>query len=194
MPISGNISSRTFDAERAGIPMAPVNVQPVPLESDDAVWPCGLVLGKDADGKFLPYAGLTEQIGTGDGTEKAFTGQVGPIEPGSAEVTAESITLDDDGCGNLAGTGGAGSINYQTGKVVVGFTAAPANAAAVELDYSPDPVAVLDAETDTSDMDVSNAVVFGAVKKSALKVGVTAQTAAGDAVVERLRQRHIHAV
>ncbi|WP_321495625.1 hypothetical protein [uncultured Desulfobacter sp.] len=194
MTITGNVSSRTFDAERAGIPMAPVNIQPVALLTDDAVWPCGLVLGKDADEKYLPYAALTEQIGTGDGTEKAFTGQVGPVEPGSASATAGSITLEDDGCGNLAGTGGSGSINYQTGMVTVSFTAAPANAAEVELAYSPDPVAVLDTEIDTSVMDTANVVVFGPVKKSLLKVGVTAQTAATTAIICRLRWQHIHAV
>lgn len=194
MPISGNISSRTFDTERAGLPLSVVNIQPVPLEADGAVWPCGLVLGKGGLGRYLPYGDLTEQIGTGDGTMTDFTGQVGPVEPGSAMVTAEAVTLADDGCGNLTGTGGAGSINYQTGKVNASFSTAVTSEAAVTLACRPDPLGVLDAQTDTSDMDVANAAVFGAVRKDLLKVGATAPVAATDDVVERLRQRFIFPV
>lgn len=194
MTISGNISSTEYTAKRAGLPANTINIQSVPIESDDAEWPCGLVLGRDETWTYLPYAEETVQIGTGDGAETDFTDEKGPIEPGSASVEAGVITLTDDGAGNLSGTGGSGSINYETGTVVVAFDAAPANAAAVNLIYKPDPVAVLDVETDTSKSDSGLVVRFGAVRKAELKMGVTAQTAASAAVIRRLDIHNIYAV
>lgn len=193
-PISGNISSTTYEAVRAGLPMGKINTASVPLAADNKTWPCGLVMGKKADGKFTPYGSITELAGTGDGTEKSFTAQVGPIEPGSVSLVAGAVTLADDGCGNLTSAGGSGSVNYQTGKVIGNFTVAPANAAEVNLTHKPDPCAVLDAETDTSVADSAIATKFGAVKKTLLKVGVDAPATPAAAVFERLALRHIHAV
>jgi hypothetical protein len=194
MAISGNISSTTYQVLRAGLPMNPINVAPVPLDGDDEIWPVGLILGKNADGTYLPYAEVEAVIGTGDATETDFDDQVGPIEPGSASVAAGEVAFADDGCGNLTSAGGSGVINYQTGVVAVSFTTGPASEAAVTLTYKPDPYAVLDQETDTDDADSANAVVFGPVKKSLLKVGVSAQTEPTDAILARLETRHIHAV
>lgn len=194
MTIFGNISSVDYTAERAGLPLGKINQVSVPLDGDDAIWPCGLVLGKKADGKYQPYAEITTLVGTGDAAETTFSTQVGPIEPGSASLGDGSVTLTDDGCGNLTGTGGSGAINYETGKVTATFDAAPENAAEVNLTNKPDPRAVLDQQTDTSASDSGLVTVFGAVKKSLLKVGVSAQTAPGASVLARLENRHIHAV
>lgn len=194
MAITGNISSTTYQMLRAGLPMNPINVAPVSLDGDDDIWPVGLILGKNADGTYLPYAEVEAVIGTGDGAETDFDDQMGPIEPGSASVAAGDVTFADDGCGNLVSAGGSGVINYQTGVVAVSFTTGPANAAEVRLTYKPDPYAVLDQETDTGDADSANAVVFGTVKKPLLKVGVSAQTEPTDAILARLEVRHIHAV
>ena len=191
MTISGNISSTSYTAERAGLPMAKINTANVPLDTDDNIWPCGLVLGKKADGKYQPYGSYTELAGTGDGSEKSFTAEVGPVEPGTVSMVAGAVTLADDGCGNLTSAGGSGSVNYETGKVIGNFTAAPANAAEVNLTYKPDPWAVLDQETDTSASDSAMATKFGAVKKADLKVGVSSPAAPAAGVIDRLELRHI---
>ena len=191
--ISGNISSTSYTVERASL-LSPINTAPVLLDGDDAVWPCGLILGKKADGSYVPYGEVTEAMGVGDGTEKDFATQLGPIEPGSVTVEAGAVAMTDDGCGNLVSTGGSGVINYEFGKVAVSFTAAPANAADIGITYKPDPWAVLDQETDTDDADSALAVKFGAVKKTLLKVGVASPAAPSAAVITRLELRHIHPV
>ena len=194
MTISGNVSSKTFDTERAGLPMAQIPNQTVLLVTDDAIWPCGLILGKLANGKHTPYGIITDLIGTGDGAETDFIGDVGAIEPGTAEVVAGAITLTDDGCGNLVGIGGSGSVNYETGKVVVSFDAAPANAAEVNLSSKPDPCAVLDSQTDTARSSSALAVKFGSVRKDLLKVGVAVPAEPSAAALARLECRHIYPV
>lgn len=194
MTISGNVSSVTYTADRAGLPMSQINLANVPLAGDDKVWPCGLVLGKKADGKYQPYGSYTILAGTGDGTEKTFTAQPGPIEPGSVSLVAGAVTLADDGCGNLTSAGGSGAVNYETGTVTGTFTAAPANAAEVNLTYKPDPRAVLDQETDSKTDDAGLVVRFGAVKKTDLKVGVDTPAAPAASVLLRLELRHIYPV
>lgn len=81
-----------------------------------------------------------ETIGTGNGTVTAFTYTVStvPIRPSSVVITAGGATATDDGNGNLVGTGiAAGStVNYLTGAVAITFTAAPANAASVSIQYT----------------------------------------------------------
>lgn len=54
MTISGNRSSMTIDARRAGLPQTPVHIQNVKLNGDGKVWPCGLMLHKGASG-WDPY-------------------------------------------------------------------------------------------------------------------------------------------
>lgn len=194
MTISGNISSVAYTAERAGLPMSKINQASVPLDGDGNIWPCGLVLGKNADGKYQPYGDYTVLAGTGDGTEKSFTAQLGPIEPGSASLVAGDVTLADDGCGNLTSTGGSGAVNYETGKVTGSFTAAPASEAEVNLTYKPDPWAILDQQTDTGTADSALAVKFGAVKNSLLKVGVASPESPDSGVLSRLELRQIYPV
>lgn len=193
MTISGNISSTEYSGRRAGLPANTPNLENGQLDTDDAVWPCGLVLGKDESGIYLPYAEGTILLGTGDGSETEFSDEVGPIEPGSASVVAGSVTLTDDGCGNLVGDDGSGTLNYQTGKVNATFDAAVANAAEVNLTRKPDPCAVLDVETDTAKTGSALVVRFGPVRKSELKTGVSSPVAATAAVIRRLATRHIYA-
>ena len=192
MTISGNISSATYGINRAGLPASHINAGAVKIVSDDAVWPCGLILGKTTDG-YLPYAEYTVQIGTGDASAKDFNFNTGGgIEPGSVSITAGGVTLTDDGCGNLTGSGGAGSVNYETGGGVVSFSTAPADAAAIDMTYKPDPCAVLDAETDTAKADSAIIVRFGAVRSSELKVGVAAPAAPAASVTGRLNIHNIY--
>lgn len=76
--------------------------------------------------------------GVGDNTETEFTGTLEeyPIKPGSLTVLfAVGTTLSDDGNGNITGTGGTGTIDYQTGEFSLTFTSAPALGFAIEMSY-----------------------------------------------------------
>lgn len=194
MTISGNISNTIYETHRAGLPASKINIQAGQLVTDGEIWPCGLVLGKNESNQYLPCDTVSTAVGTGDGSTTDFTDEVGGIEPGTAEITAGAITLTDDGCGNFTGTGGSGSINYETGAVSVNFSTAPANEAAVAMSYKPDPCAVLDAQTDTSKTSSALVVRFGAVRKADLKVGAIAQTAATSAIIRRLDIHHLYAI
>ena len=74
MTISGNVSSTTIEAKRAGLPQTPVNIQNVELNGDGNVWPCGLMLHKEASG-WEPYeaadAGLVAVLDEETDTSKA---------------------------------------------------------------------------------------------------------------------------
>lgn len=83
---------------------------------------------------------LDEEFGLGDGSNKKFTGNLSfvPLRPGTIVVKAGSIVAQDDGNGKITGSGVNGTIDYQSGAVVLDFTAAPASSVAVEVDYSYD--------------------------------------------------------
>jgi hypothetical protein len=76
-------------------------------------------------------------IGTGNGTQTAFTATLTnlPVRANSVTVKTAVVTGTDDGNGNITGSGiAAGStINYTTGAVTVNFTTAPASGVAVNL-------------------------------------------------------------
>ena len=76
----------------------------------------------------------------GDGNTKdfAFTLKYPPVNLRSVTIKLadESVTLVDDGKGNLLGVGGKGSINYETGAVSVSFDNAPADGVAILADYA----------------------------------------------------------
>jgi len=79
-----------------------------------------------------------EQIGIGDGYTVTFTATLSktPIKPGSVTVTDGTETFTDNGDGTLTGSlGGTGTINYVTGEITVTFANAPANYAAITVDY-----------------------------------------------------------
>jgi hypothetical protein len=196
MTINGKTNSGAIQTERAraGGNHAPV-IAPVPLDSDDANWPCGLIMSQDTGGKAYPYGEATLKIGTGDAAEKTFEAILGAIEPGSLSVTDGVETFSDDGFGVLTGdAAGTGKINYQTGQVSVVFHAAPANAANVNATFTREPGLILDEETDTSATDSGLAVIHGPVRLDALKVGVTTPAAPSAALVRKLSKLGIHAV
>lgn len=58
------------------------------------------------------------------------------LEPGSVTVTWAGGSLTDDGNGNLAGTGGSGTVNYATGEALVTPSLLPAAGTAFTLAYN----------------------------------------------------------
>lgn len=56
MAIKGNRTSTTYEAKRAGLPQVEIKQQNVKLIGDGTVWPCGLLLHKEALG-WDPYTG-----------------------------------------------------------------------------------------------------------------------------------------
>jgi hypothetical protein len=68
-----------------------------------------------------------ESIGTGNSTSLVFYKVLanGEISPGSLTITNGGVTATDDTRGNITGTGiSAGMINYETGQIMIAFTAA----------------------------------------------------------------------
>ena len=64
---------------------------------------------------------------TGSGTTRTLT-LTDPVVPGTVEVTAGTVTADDDGDGTLSGTGvtaASSTINYVSGELSVTFGTAP---------------------------------------------------------------------
>ncbi len=82
-----------------------------------------------------------EALATGDGTSATFTGVSANLHIVQGTFTiAEAtggINAIDDGNGNLTGAGiASGMINYATGRWVIEYDAAPANASAISGGYS----------------------------------------------------------
>lgn len=88
-----------------------------------------------------------EVVGAGDGTEVDFAhtlfgAQLGPIVPSSITVdTTDPYQLTDNGAGVLNGGDGDGTVDYVTGEMAMTFDTAPADEAAitVDYDYTPNP-------------------------------------------------------
>lgn len=85
-----------------------------------------------------------EPVGEGTGSKTQFTGtlEVAPISSGSITITAETSagtkTITDDGSGNLTGDvdgGGNNTINYDTGAFDVTFDSAPDDGETVRASY-----------------------------------------------------------
>jgi hypothetical protein len=86
-------------------------------------------------------AGTQMSLGAGNNSTTTFAGSVilqsnnpTAVSPGSIRITAGSQVVTDNGAGVLAGPGGSGTINYQSGAVSVTFNQAPANGVQVLVD------------------------------------------------------------
>lgn len=99
------------------------------------------------DSNYTLDAEINRVIGTGNGVATAFSVSAGvlfrPLVAGTVVISAirttdVSMTIVDDGNGNLIGDVGAGAntINYDTGAISVDFVGAVKNANAVSLSYS----------------------------------------------------------
>jgi hypothetical protein len=79
-----------------------------------------------------------ENVGTGDGAEVTFSGNLAnvPLVAGTLSITDTVETFSDNGDGTLTGTlGGSGTIDYDTGAYNVTFNTAPGNGQAITADY-----------------------------------------------------------
>ena len=81
-----------------------------------------------------------EELATGDGAQVNFEGNLAfiPVRPGTVEIKCGANVAQDDGAGKLIGNGVNGTVDYQSGLVVVKFDAAPEDGAVVEGAYSYD--------------------------------------------------------
>ena len=175
MTIDGKLGSVSRNDERArGAGHSPV-IRTAVLKADNGVYPAGMILARDADGKGVPWGVVEDEaIGTGDGSEKSFSGALAeaPVRPGSVVVTDGVETFSDDGFGHLTGdAGGAGTVNYGTGAIAVTFDAAPGDGVSVDATYDLAVKGVLDEEVDTASATAALYIPHGSVRADVLKVG-----------------------
>ncbi len=195
MTINGQVGSFSRDEERAQVPGHDPVVLSGKLTAADGVYPTGLVLTRGVSGVLIPLAEAAgEVIETGDGSTKAFTGNLAahPVEPGTLVVADGVETFADDGSGRLAGSaGGSGTINYRTGAYAVTFNANVVNAVEVTAGYVTAVDGVLDEETDTAHNASGLYVAHGTVATTVLKVGKTAKAAPSAALLMLLQRKGI---
>ncbi|NDY73978.1 hypothetical protein DO021_19605 [Desulfobacter hydrogenophilus] len=156
----------------------------------------GALLSKNSSGLGVPYVDLTQVLGTGDGSTKAYTGTVtgAPLEPGSVVVTDGVEAFADDGMGRLTGdAGGSGTINCKTGAISVSFNVNVVNETDITVTSSRKIAGVLDMDVDTTKAIDGTLVVHGTVKEAMLTKGTT-PVACVAADFERLRDRGIYPV
>jgi hypothetical protein len=83
--------------------------------------------------------GFTQGLGTGNGSNTTFSGTLAhtPCVVGNTVVfdARDSLWAYDNGSGTFINNASAGSVNCTTGAISVTFTSAPANGAAVTVDY-----------------------------------------------------------
>jgi hypothetical protein len=90
--------------------------------------------GLELNGVYYGMYKHTMVLGFGDAVEDEFTGTLRyyPVKPGSVSVTyGVSLTMSDDGLGNLTGPSATGTVNYQTGEIAITCTAIPPSGFAV---------------------------------------------------------------
>ena len=84
----------------------------------------------------------SEQLSVGDGAEDNFTGALSftPVRPGTVQIVSGTLTVTDDGNGNLVGNIGAGTntVDYATGGYDVTFSSAPGSGDPIVAQYSYD--------------------------------------------------------
>ena len=110
----------------------------------------------------------SESIGTGNGVNATFSTTLNqaPVVPRSVVVTAGQSSFTDDGNGVLSG-GGAGTVSYQTGAIVLSFSLAPgvgndvvvtyrSPAPGSDLQYQYEPVGVGNGATATFEVTLSH--------------------------------------
>lgn len=185
--VSGNLGQITQKeiAVLAGTGPHVVRTEALKAGQDDLA--AGLLVALDAAGEIVPWdEAQTAAAGAGDGAEKTFTGELGPIERGSLSIADGTETFTDDGFGTLTGDAtGTGSVDYDSGAFAITFNAAPANEAEVAASYKPALKGVL-RRAAAADAGVCDVVVWGRVVRDPLAAGETAPTTAQLRRLERL--------
>ena len=141
------------------------------VKTSQGILSAGLIVGLNSDDKIVPYNVDTKSLGTGDGSNKDFSGTLtnAPLMPESVTVTDGTKTLKDDGHGNLYGDG-SGTVNYKTGKASASFTSAPSSGAAVSATGARRPAGVLLERCDTDKEDACVIVIHGSVWEERISV------------------------
>jgi len=85
-----------------------------------------------------------ETVGTADGVARVFdyTVAAGHAIPGTVTVSTSSVSLTDDGAGNLTGSGGSGTVDYATGNIHVEFDSSPDDGDDPQVTYQANPNSV----------------------------------------------------
>jgi len=81
----------------------------------------------------------TQVIGTGNGTQTSFSDTLleVTITPSTVKVYVNSTLVgQDDGLGEIVGTGVSGTVNYENGAITVNFATPPANGSEIKVIYS----------------------------------------------------------
>lgn len=198
MTIQGQVGSLTRNEERARVAGHDPVVLTGAVKPNDGVYPTGLLVTKNAALQLVPLAVVAaEVIETGDGSTKAFTGNLAnvPVEPGTVSITDGVETFTDDGCGRLTGSaGGSGTINYTTDAYSITFNANVVNAVEVTAGYITAVDGVLDTQVDTATASSAIRVVHGTVDSNVLKVGKTSSVAPSAAVLALLQRKGIYPI
>lgn len=149
------------------------------MAADQEELPAGALMARDANDNAVPFdVAQDAEVGTGDGTEKSVSGNLGKVLPDSVSITDGTETFTDDGFGGLVGDAtGTGKINYDTGDFEATFNAAPANAQAISATYKPALAGVLTDKAEAGSADAS-VCVHGKVNRAALTVNGSAPTTA----------------
>jgi hypothetical protein len=196
MAIDGKIGSTSYTEERARANGHDPVILAGAVKAAQGELPVGLVLTRDANGDFIPYEEVAnEVIGTGTGTATAFSGTLTkkPVEPGSVSVTDGVEAFSDDGFGTLTGAaGGTGTVNYGTGAISVTFNAAPANTVEVKADYVTAIDGILDEKVDTAKTASATYIPHGSVRRDALKVGAATPADPDATLLKRLTAKGIY--
>jgi phage tail sheath protein FI len=112
---------------------------------EDALKGSNYISGWDNPAAAASFTEVTaESLGTGDGSTKVFGSTLAnpnsgsPCVPGSVVITVDTMTVTDDGQGNLIGdvdANGSNVINYVTGVTTVTFVTAPLTSSDVSCAY-----------------------------------------------------------
>lgn len=172
------IGTQNLTPSQAVATVHPPIVAAMSVLADKGVLADGQIVAKDADGEVIAHVAMEDvaMTGTIDGTNKAFTADLGPVLPHSVVIDNDNESaqqLADDGNGNLVGDG-SGTVNYKTGAVAAAFTTAPASGKTAVIAYRTQPVGVCTQECDTSEDDTALVVKHGAVNRDVLLRGASA--------------------
>lgn len=116
------------------------------VKKGDTIFSNQTIAGYDKAGYSSDHIDQEILVASGDGTTTTFTGNLSyvPVEIGSVTITADAVIANDDGAGNLTGTGVTGTIDYNTGAYSLTYTTAPTGSVDATYDYNIEyaPVAV----------------------------------------------------